>query len=382
MDPADEAPIHKFAGLQTGSSEAMTKVVIPPSEATSKNWALCLKVAIITDRMVFNNQFENQMRKVKAVKLGTLFRPMERGTFLVEFVDEKDKLRVQNEGPWVYRQDLVATQPCSSLEDAAKWITHGEVWIQFHNIQSEVLNEEGLHRVAKLVGKTLSDPVVGFINGKHLFKVKVQIPLEKLLNDRVKVEHLTMGDILAYVVYEKIGRLCRFCGHLGHEIDSCPDRVRLARIRNSPAGQARSDLKDILKPTHGAWIMSPTMVLYLDSDQFVENNPQSPKSHMPKGPDNNSSQKGTLHDALIPPQPNISASNPTRQQKHYARSKPHTEPLPLNPPLTYIVYSSPHTPITFPLVETQPPSYNYEYSTETSSKKVQEASHTSPSWPL
>lgn len=93
-----------------------------------------------------------------------------------------------------------------------------------------MLNEEGLHRVAKFVGKTLSDPVVGFINGKHLFKVKVQIPLEKPLNDRVKVEHPTMGDILAYVVYEKIGRLCRFCGHLEHEIDSCPDSARLARI--------------------------------------------------------------------------------------------------------------------------------------------------------
>lgn len=128
--------------------------------------------------------------------------------------------------------------------------------------------------------------------------------------------------------------------------------------------------------------MSPTMVLYSDSDQFVENNPQSPKSHMPKGPDNNSSQKETLHDALNPPQPNISASNPTRQQKYYAKSKPHTEPLPLNPPLTYTVSSSPHTPIAFPLVETQPLSYNYEYSAETSSKKVRVASHTSPSRPL
>lgn len=76
------------------------------------------------------------MRKVWAVEPGTLFRPMERGTFLVEFVDENDMLRVQNEGPWVYRQDLVATQPCSSLEDAAKQITHGELWVQFHNIPS------------------------------------------------------------------------------------------------------------------------------------------------------------------------------------------------------------------------------------------------------
>lgn len=80
------------------------------------------------------------------------------------------------------------------------------------------------------------------------------------MQDKVVVEHPTLGDVTVYTVYEKIGRVCRFCALLGHEMGNCSDRIALIRIKNAPENQGREELKDILNPTLGPWILTPTMI--------------------------------------------------------------------------------------------------------------------------
>lgn len=86
------------------------------------------------------------------------------------------------------------------------------------------------------------------------------IKLNEALKDIVKIRHPTLGEVLAYLVYERLGRACVFCAKLGHEVGSCADRTRLARIRNRPENQGRKELQNILKPTIGPWILNSMLI--------------------------------------------------------------------------------------------------------------------------
>lgn len=171
MDPEDEALIRKFSQLQTRPS----KVIISASGAKQKNWSLCLKAAVHTDKMVFSNQLENQMRKLWDVQPETSFKQTAKGVYLIELVDKKEYSRVLNGGPWIYRQDLVGIEQCASPEAAATEITKGELWVQYHNMPHDELTAEGLKKLTEKIGIPISDPITGFINSKQFFKIKMQV---------------------------------------------------------------------------------------------------------------------------------------------------------------------------------------------------------------
>ena len=63
MDVSDEDLIRKFAGLQTKGGSSQTIVSIPSSAASVRNWEWCVLAKVCTDRPVFTDQFEKQMRR-------------------------------------------------------------------------------------------------------------------------------------------------------------------------------------------------------------------------------------------------------------------------------------------------------------------------------
>ena len=102
--------------------------------------------------------------------------------------------------------------------------------------------------------------MLGYIGGKQFFKIKIAIPLTQRLKDTVSLRHATIGEVLVYVVYERVGRACVFCGKIGHEIGTCADRTRLARIKNREENKERADMHNILTPTIGSWITDPMLI--------------------------------------------------------------------------------------------------------------------------
>ena len=65
----------------------------------------------------------------------------------------------------------------------------------------------------------------------------------KFIKDKIRMTHSVLGEIMVYLVYEKLGRVCLFCGEMGHELNGCAARTRLARIKNQKEYANRSDLK-------------------------------------------------------------------------------------------------------------------------------------------
>lgn len=82
------------------------------------------------------------------------------------------------------------------------------------------------------------------------------LDLSKPIKDRVSATHPTLGKIEALCFFEKVSRLCRFCGLLGHEMVGCQDFIRLSRLRYAPEQALRVNWEALMAPKFGAWVIN------------------------------------------------------------------------------------------------------------------------------
>lgn len=153
------------------------------------------------------------------------------------------------------------------------------------------------------MGTPISDLVDRFANGKKFFKIKLSIDIKEAIKDKVNFLHPLKGETTAYLVYEKLGRLCNFCGRLGHELNSCADRTKLVRIKNSMKAQERPELKGILNPIFGPWRVSAAMIPVTPSPQKSNLGQEGPESAQNTSNTPTTGTKRSLNDILNPFKP-------------------------------------------------------------------------------
>lgn len=259
ISEADEAFIQQFVGLSTQDLDSIG-VVIPQQAASSTDWSMCLLACIITDKTVFDNPFAKAMINAWGADPMTSFRQVEKNCYLIEFNRAEDLQTAQLGGPWTYRGDLVAVQQITSEMDLkSSLVEFVAVWVLFLNIPINAFKDEGLILIGKEVGKPVSAPVSGFVNGIRFVKMKILIPIKEPVKDIVKVTHPTLGQIKVYCSYEKVSRICLFCGKLGHEMAGCKDYERLALLAQKPGQEKRFKDAKILDPKIGGWVLNPAI---------------------------------------------------------------------------------------------------------------------------
>lgn len=261
LTPEDEALIQRFVGLQT-HDPTMDLVALPPTAATSTDWDSSLLVKIVTDRTVMDSQFASAMIVAWNVDPTTVFTSVMRNTYLVEFTSKEDYYRASLGGPWTYRGDLVAFRKAASHADLhPNHICFVKVWVQFLNTPVHCLTDEGWDLLGQKLGTTVSSPIEGYANGRHFTKLKILIDLNKPLKDRVSFDHPTLGTVTTYCHYEKVSRICLFCGCLGHELTGCLDHRRVSDLLQHPANVGKYNNSEILKPKFGKWMTNSGFVL-------------------------------------------------------------------------------------------------------------------------
>lgn len=129
------------------------------------------------------------------------------------------------------------------------------------------LTEEGLDLLGQKVGTNVSIPVEGFVNGTRFIKMKILIKLDEPLKDRVFLEHPTLGTLKALCHYEKVSRICLFCGHLGHELWGCAKHKRVAKILQHPSNMGKYNAAEVLAPKFGKWMLDYAFIPKTDPDQ-------------------------------------------------------------------------------------------------------------------
>lgn len=136
------------------------------------------------------------------------------------------------------------------------------------------LNDGGIELIASKLGKTVSPPSDGYIGGRRFVKIRALIPISEPLKDRVRATHHSLGELKVFCVYEKINRICSFCGALGHEFATCHDHERLTEIYHRSPDADQSFAAKLLSPKRGAWMTNASLVPLqeaTDSDTFLNN---------------------------------------------------------------------------------------------------------------
>lgn len=256
----DEELIQHFIGLQTEDTQGEA-MIVPVSTTNTCDWGMCLLARVVSNRTAMDSPFQMAMKNAWNAHSDTLIRPVAKNCFLIKFCDAKDRLTALTRGPWTFRGDLVAvSQVASQLDLIPSHVRYATLWVQLFNIPLNAFIEEGLLMVRRKVRAPLSAPMGGFVGGRKFTKIKVSVDLIEPLKDKVKVTHPVLGEITAFCVYEKVSRICNFCGFLGHELASCPNHGRLSTLMQSPAGRDRMKAHNLLSPTKGLWTTDATLI--------------------------------------------------------------------------------------------------------------------------
>lgn len=266
LNEEEQALIQKFIGLQTEESLAPT-VTLSQEVTTNTNWEACLLARIVTERTTLEAPFIKAMMQAWDAHPATTFRPVARNCYLIEFHSEKDRLMARR-GTWTYRGDLVALQQVHSQSDVHMGhISHAPLYVQLFNLPVNCIKNEGVDIIARKLGQPLSPPAEGFVGGKRFIKIKVLINITEPLKDRVKVTHPTLGELKVYCVYEKVTRVCAFCGGLGHEFATCADHERLVELVHRMPNADGVFTAKLLEPKRGAWMTNASLIpLVTDAD--------------------------------------------------------------------------------------------------------------------
>lgn len=60
----------------------------------------------------------------------TLLTMKDKGLYVIQCVNRGDYEKILNDGPWIYRQDLVLIAKCASQEEVdERRLTHAELWV-------------------------------------------------------------------------------------------------------------------------------------------------------------------------------------------------------------------------------------------------------------
>lgn len=235
---------------------------MPKKATSSTNWALCPLARIVTNKTVLDGPFAKSMVYASRVDPATSMRQVEKNCYLIEFNDADDLNSALLGGPWTYIRDLVGLwQVSADLDRKASLMESATIWVLFLNLPVNAFKDEGIQVIGQSIGTPVSASINGFIHGKRFVKLKIRIKLDEPVKDTLIAPHPTLSHLKVYCSYEKVSRICLFCGKLGHEMVGCHDHARLTMLVQKPGQESRFKGLNILSPRLGKWLTNPASLL-------------------------------------------------------------------------------------------------------------------------
>lgn len=268
MDSSDEMFIAQFEALS-----AEPPLTLPPQGVSTRNWSRCILARVLTDRSIVPSHFSQIMLRVWAARPDIEVVVLTQTVFLIQFTDDMEVNRTMQRGIWSYRGDAVILEKLSSQPDMTQPLVQNmEVWVQCHGIPLDAITNEGIIMLAETkLGTMLSEPIDTFLGGQKFYRIKMLLPVDQALKDRLEVTHPNKGPINIFLFYERITKACLFCGKPGHEIAYCVDQVRMQRLSLDPRFKNRPGIKELAQPKVGKWITNPALIPLPDSQHHSPN---------------------------------------------------------------------------------------------------------------
>ncbi|KAK1666375.1 hypothetical protein QYE76_054534 [Lolium multiflorum] len=166
---------------------------------------------------------EKTMRAAWNTSTEVTLRPIGKNLFVIQAFCLGDWNRIMDEGPWLFR-DCALTLEKYDGKTAAPSVVPSRVvaWIQIHRVPHLYKTEEILKQLAAKVGEVekVEGCVASFGNGEFQ-RARVKLFADKPLPRVVTFSPEGCESMLLLVMYEKMPKLCAFCGMMGHEHLEC-----------------------------------------------------------------------------------------------------------------------------------------------------------------
>jgi hypothetical protein len=165
--------------------------------------------------------FEQHMRVAWSPAKEVKFIALEQNLFTIQCHCLGDWLKIEQGGPWLFRQNVVIIEPYDGLSAAdAIDLNSFDAYIQIHKLPIGYRDKSMIKNlVEKKVGKVLSvDTAIPGVN--NFIRVRVKFDVRKVLARFVTVVRGGKREFY-HIMFEKFPKFCGACGYLGHTHLEC-----------------------------------------------------------------------------------------------------------------------------------------------------------------
>ncbi|KAF7807377.1 Pyruvate carboxyltransferase [Senna tora] len=194
-------------------------------------WRNCLIGVLVDDNMVKASRLQNIINRVWNLQHPVRVVGRSKNVFAFEFGCDLDKEIIHHEGPWAIQNKFLVMQSWQpNLILKKHTLNSVPVWVEFWGFPLEYYTSDIAELVGSMVGTVLqvdfSDQ--GFRNLRYLrVKVEVDRSIPLLMGFYVLLDD--DRTIWIQCRYERMFRICRQCGCIGHVAKDCKKTRRRAQ---------------------------------------------------------------------------------------------------------------------------------------------------------
>ncbi|XP_019195633.1 PREDICTED: uncharacterized protein LOC109189296 [Ipomoea nil] len=191
------------------------------AEEEERQW-VCVG-RFLTTKVVKLEYMRHVMASVWQPVWGMQVTEIQPGLFMFIFYDETDMQRVLDEGPWSFdNSTLVCKQVESGTRPAAVKLNSVDMWVQLYDLPLGYTSEAVLEQAANFIGSFVKvDDRYPGAPWKTFHRVRVSIPVDKPLKQRMKLIKRDKTSCWVNFQYERLHNFCFHCGLLGHAYKFC-----------------------------------------------------------------------------------------------------------------------------------------------------------------
>ncbi|BFG20581.1 hypothetical protein CerSpe_068550 [Prunus speciosa] len=189
-----------------------------------------LVARVFTHKAVHREGFVGVFSRLWRGEDGVSIKEIGPRTFLIRFMNLRDKLRVLDMEPWTYRDNLVLMAETLPGIDAREVdLTTAVFWVQIHGVPLLNMTTAVARKIGSLIGHVLElDQVDGVECIGRFLRVRLRMEVEQPLMRGSFIDFPDEGSQWVTFKYEFLPEYCFICGCMGHPSRSCVENLDVA----------------------------------------------------------------------------------------------------------------------------------------------------------